>query len=90
MTVRMPLEHIAARSDRDHDARPQLCAELGPQVLGHGLRAALREIEQQLTPLPKDPTQQAWHGENGVTVRDGLEDLFAQPLRPQERALLLA
>ncbi len=86
----MPLEHIAARSDRDHDARPHLRAELAPQVLGHGLRAALREIEQQLAPLPKDPTQQAWHGENGVTVRDGLEYLFAQPLRPQERALLLA
>jgi hypothetical protein len=90
MTVRMPLEQIAARSDRDHDARPHLRAELCPQVLGHRLRAVLREIEQQLASLPKDPTEQAWHGENGVTVRDGLEDLFAQPLRPQERALLLA
>ena len=38
---------------------PSFC----PQVLGHGLRAALREIEQQLASLAKDPTQQAWHGE---------------------------
>ena len=53
-------------------------------------RAALREVEQELSPLAEDSTQEARHGEDDVTMRDRLEHVFAQPFGPQDRALLLA
>jgi hypothetical protein len=90
VSVWMPLEHVAGGRDGDHDPGPPVRSQLSPHVLGDGLRAALRQVEQELSPLAKDPTQEARHGEDDVTMREGLEHLFAQPLRPQERALLLA
>jgi len=88
--VDIPLEHIAGGSDGDHDPGPRVGTQLAPHVLAERLRAGLGQIAKKLSPLPKDPTEQAWHGEDNVTMRDGLEHLFAQPFGPQNRALLLA
>jgi hypothetical protein len=88
--VGMPLEHIGGGSDADHDTGPAVRSPLSPDVLGDGFRAALRQLEQQLSPLAEDSTQEARHGQDNVTMRDGLEHLFAQPFGPQDRAFLLA
>jgi len=50
----------------------------------------LREVEQKLPPLPEDPAQEARHGEDNVTMRDGLEHFLLQPFGPQELFLLFA
>jgi len=55
-----------------------------------GLRAALREVEQKLSPLSEDSAQEARHGEDDVTMRDRLEHFLLQPLRPQELLFLFA
>jgi hypothetical protein len=90
VTVGMPLDQIAARRDGHDDAGPSVRAELSPRVLGDGLGGALREVEQELTPLAEDPAQEARHGEDDMTMRNGLEHLPLEPFRPQELALLLA
>jgi hypothetical protein len=61
-----------------------------PHVLGEGLRAALREVEQKLSPFSEDPAQEARHGEDDMTMRDGLEHFSLQPLGPQELIFLFA
>jgi hypothetical protein len=55
----MPLAQIAAGGDRDNEAGARVRPDLSPRVLGDGVPAALREVEQQLSPLPEDPTEQA-------------------------------
>jgi hypothetical protein len=40
----------------------------------------VREVEQKLSPLSKDPGQEARHGEDDVAMRDGPEYLLLQPL----------
>jgi hypothetical protein len=54
-------------------------------VLGDGLRRALREVEKKLPALADDPPQEARHGEDNVTMRDRLEHFLLQPLRRQFR-----
>ena len=61
-----------------------------PHVLGEGLRCALREVEQQLSPLPEDPAEEARHCEDDMPMRHGPEHFFLQPLGPQELLLLFA
>jgi len=75
--VDIPLEHIAGGSDGDHDPGPRVGTHLPAHVLAERLRAAMGQIEKKLSPLPKDPTEQARHGEDNMTVRDGLELLLA-------------
>ena len=70
---------IAARGDRDHDPGPGVGSDLPPHVLAECLRAALRQIEKKLAAPPEQRTQEPWHGQHDVSVRDGLEHLFAQP-----------
>jgi hypothetical protein len=67
--------------------------EAGQQALAEQLhdRVGIPCLERQkLSPLPEDPAQEAWHREDDVTVRDRLEHLLLQPLRPQELLLLFA
>jgi hypothetical protein len=83
VSMRMPLQEVAARGDRHDDAGPSVRSHPYPHVLGEGLRGALREVEQKLSPLSEDPAQEARHGgENDVSMRDGLEHFFLQPLGP--------
>jgi hypothetical protein len=42
----------------------------------------LREIEQQLSPLPEDLAEQAGHRENNVPMRDRRKHFLLQPLGP--------
>jgi len=63
---------------------------VSPHVLGEGIGGALREVEQKLPPLPEDPAQEARHGEDNMTMRDGLEHFLLQPFGPQELFLLFA
>ena len=75
------------------DAGPSVRPEVSPHVLdvlGEGIGGALREVEQKLPPLPEDPAQEARHGEDNVTMRDGLEHFLLQPFGPQELFLLFA
>jgi hypothetical protein len=51
---------------------------------------AAGEVAQQLAAAPEERTQEARDGHHDVAVRNGLEDLLAEPLGPQQRALLLA
>ena len=90
VSVRMPLDQVPGGGDGDDDSRPSVRADSSPHVLGDGLGGALGEVEQKLPPLAEDPAQEAGHGEDDMTMRDGLEHLLLQPLRPQELALLLA
>jgi hypothetical protein len=64
VTVRMPMDQIAACGDGDDDAGPSVRADLSPDVLGCGLGGALGEVEQKLPPFAEDPPQEAWHGED--------------------------
>jgi hypothetical protein len=52
VTMRMPLQKVTRAGDRDHDARPRVRSDLSSHVLGEGLGAALRQVEQKLSPLP--------------------------------------
>ena len=52
VSMRMPLQKVTRAGDRDHDARPRVRSDLSPHVLGEGLGAALRQVEQKLSPLP--------------------------------------
>jgi hypothetical protein len=88
--VDIPLEHIAGGSEGDHDPGPRKGTQLPAHVLAECLGAAMGQLAKKLSPLPKDPTEQAWHGEDNVTMRDGLEHRLSQPFGPQNRALLLA
>jgi hypothetical protein len=67
-------------SHEDDDARPSVRSHPYPHVLGEGLRGALREVEQKLSSPSEDPAQEARHGENDLSMRDGLEHFFLQPL----------
>jgi hypothetical protein len=82
VTVGMPLQEVAAGGDGDHDAGPRVRSNLCSQLLGEGLRAALREVEQKLPPLPEDSAQEARHGEDDMTMRDVLEHLFGVATPP--------
>ena len=86
----MPLDQVAAGRDGDHEAGPGVRSDLSPHVLGEGKGGALREVEQKLPPLPEDPAQEARHGEDDMTMRNGLEHFLLQPLGPQELFFLLA
>ena len=86
----MPLQKVAARGDRHHHAGPSVRDDPCPHVLGEGLRAALREVGEKLSPLSEDPAQEMRHGEDDTTLRDGLEHFSLQPLGPQEPLLLFA
>ena len=88
--VGMPLDKVPGGGNGDDDSGPSVRTELLAHVLGDGLGGALREVEEELAPLAEDPAQEAWHGEDDMPMRDGLEDLLLQPLRPQELSLLLA
>src|SRR6266545_2572551 len=88
--MNVPLHQIAAGAHRAHDPGPGVGARLSPHVLAECLRTALPEIEQQLPPFPEYASPQPGHGEDDLAVRNGLEHLFAQPLGPEEGALLLA
>jgi len=48
-----------------------------------------RQTEKKLTAPPEQRTQEPWHGEHDVTMRDGLEHLLGQPFGPEDGALLL-
>ena len=52
VSMRMPLQEVAARGDRHDDAGPSVRSHPYPHVLGEGLGAALRQVEQKLSPLP--------------------------------------
>jgi hypothetical protein len=88
--VRVPLGQVPGGRDGDDDSRPAVLAELFADVLGEGLGGALREVEEELSTLPEDAPQEAGHGEDKVAMRNGLEHLVLEPLRPHELALLLA
>jgi hypothetical protein len=62
---------------------------MSSHVLGEGLGGTAGEVEEQLSALSEDPPQEARHGEDDMTMRDGGEDLLLQPLGPQELLLLL-
>ena len=68
----VPLQKVTRAGDRDHDARPRVRSDLSPHVLGEGLGAALRQVEQKHSSLPEDPAQEARHGEDDMTMRHGL------------------
>jgi hypothetical protein len=89
-SMRMPLQEVAARGDGDDDAGPRVRAELPPHVLGEGLGAALREVEEQLAPLSEHPPQQARHGQDDMAMGHRRQHLLPQPLGPQDLLLLLA
>jgi hypothetical protein len=72
VSMRMPLQKVTSAGDRDHDAGPCVRSGLCSHELGEGLRAALRQVEQKLPPLPEDPAKEARHGEDDMTMRDGL------------------
>lgn len=55
---------------------------------GNGLRRALPEIEKDLATPAKDTAEEAWHGEDDVTMWDQLEHFLLH--RPQELLLLFA
>jgi hypothetical protein len=38
----------------------------------------LRQIEKKLAAPPEQRTQEPWHGQHDVSVRDGLEHLLQQ------------
>ena len=79
VTMWMPLQKIAGAGDRDHDPGPCVGSHFPPHVLAERLRAAWREIEKKLAAPPEQRTQEPWHGQHDVPVRDGLEHFFAQP-----------
>jgi hypothetical protein len=54
------------------------------------LRRALHEIEKELASPAEDSAEEAWHGEDNMTMRNRLEHFLLQPLRPQELLLLFA
>jgi len=85
-----PLQQVAAAGDRDHDPGPCFGSDLSPHVLAECRSTALRQIEKEFAAPPEQRTQEPWHGQNEVTMRDWLEHLFAQPFGPEEGALLLA
>ena len=90
VTMWMPLEQVAAGRDGDDGAGPSVRSELSLHVLGEGLGGALREVEQKLSPLSEDPAEEAQHGDNDVSMRDGRKHFLLQPLGPQELLLFLA
>ncbi len=57
--VGMPLGQVPGSGDGDDDAGPAVFAESSPDVVGHGLGGALREVEEKLAALPEDPPQEA-------------------------------
>ena len=61
-----------------------------PDVLGDGLGGGAGEVEEELSALAEERSQEARHGEDEVAMRNGREHLLLQPLRPQELTLLLA
>ena len=85
----MPLDQIAAGGDRHDDAGSSVCADLSPHVFGDRLGGALGQVEEQLPPLGKDPAQEARHGENEMTMRNGIEDFRSElsscPSHPSPR-----
>jgi hypothetical protein len=86
----MPLNQVSGRGDGDDDAGPSVRADLSAHVLGDGLGGALGEVEQKLPPSAEDPAQEAWHGEDDMTMGNGLEHFLLKPLPPKELSLLLA
>jgi hypothetical protein len=77
-----PANQVAAGGDRHHDAGPGLRSELSADELGECLGGALGEVEQKLPSLPEDPAQEARHGGEDMTMRNGREHFLLQPLRP--------
>jgi len=64
----------------DDDARPRIDSDLSLEVLAERLRAALRKVDQQLSPPAEHPSLQPRHGENDVSMRDGRKHLLLQPI----------
>jgi hypothetical protein len=88
--VGMPLDEIAGGGDRDDDAGAGVVAEAPADELGHGLGGGAAEFGEQLPPPAQERTQQSGDGQDDVAVGDRGEHLLAQPLGPDELALLLA
>src|SRR5512134_3931223 len=82
VTVRMPLQEITGAGNGDD--WPRVDSDLSFKVLAERLRAALRKVDQELSPPAGDASQQPRHGENDVSMRDGRKDPFSR--RPVARA----
>jgi hypothetical protein len=83
VTVWMPLDQVSGGGDGRDDSGPSVRAGLSPHVLGYGLDGTLGEVKQELPALAEDPAQEERHGEDDMTMGNGLEHLLLQPLRPQ-------
>jgi len=82
--VWMPLDQVTACGDRDHEAGPSLGSEGSSHVLREGCGGALGEVEEKPPALSEDPAQEAGHGADEMTMRDGREDLVLQPFGPEK------
>jgi hypothetical protein len=76
VSVRVPLDQVPGGGDGDDDSRPAVRGDAFSEVLGHRLGGALREVEEELSTLAEDPSQEAGHGEHDVAVPDGREHLL--------------
>ncbi len=85
----VPLQDISRGRDRDHDPWTDVRPELPTYVLGRRLGGRLTQIEQQLPALAERGPQQPWHRHQYMPVWHGLEHFLLEPLRPEQRALLL-
>jgi hypothetical protein len=89
VSMGMPLDEVAGGRDGDDEARPNLFTQALADGLGYGLRPREGQLVQQLAALAEERPQEARHGENDVTMRDGCEHFLLQPFRPQQLLLLL-
>jgi hypothetical protein len=73
VSMGVPLGQVSGGGDGDDDSRPAVSVEPSSDVLGDGFAGALRQIEEELSSLAEDAAQEARHGEDDVTMRNGLE-----------------
>jgi hypothetical protein len=86
----MPLDQISGGGDRDDDAGPRVSTDSPADELARGLGGGPPQLRRQLAPSAEERTQQAGNGQDDMAVAARGEHFVAQPLRPQNLALLLA
>ena len=86
----VPLDEIPRRGDRDHEAGAGVVAEAPADELGGGLGGGAAQLGEQLAAAAQERPQQPRDCQDDVAVSNLGQYLLAQPLGPEELALLLA
>jgi hypothetical protein len=75
--VRMPLDQIPCRGDRDDEAGAGVVPEAFADEFAHGFGGGAAQLGEQLPPPAKARTQQPRESEHDVAVRNIREHLLA-------------